>query len=95
MVPRAQPQPQQAADDVGDNVVEVKVAVVEQEALQKPGAPAQDQRAYHKRHVDRPAAVRVDDPVEDDGEEEEGEEVQQLVVDEVAELELRKSSIRR
>lgn len=37
--------------------------------------------------MEGPAAVGVDDPVEDDGEEEEGEGVEDLVVDVGADLE--------
>lgn len=94
VVPRAQTQPEQAAHDVRDDVVEVKVPVVGQDALQKLGADAEDQRAYHERHVNCSPAIRVDDPVEDDGEEEKSEQVQHLVVDQVADLEFGQTGIR-
>lgn len=89
VIPRAESEPEQTAHDVCDNVVHVKVAIVGQEALQEFGTNAQDQGAYYKRHIYRSAAIRVDDPVEDDCEKEEREEVEELVVDEMAELEFR------
>lgn len=81
MVPAAQAQAGEAADNVGDDVVEVKVPAVGQEALQELGPDAEAEGARDEGEVEGAPAVGVDDPVEDDGEEEEGQEVEELVVD--------------
>lgn len=87
VVPAAQAQGAEGADDVGDDVVEVEDAAVGQEALQELGADAEAEGAHDEGEVQGAAAVGVDDPVEDDGEEEEGEQVQDLVVDVEVDLE--------
>lgn len=93
MVERAQAQGAERADEVGDDVVKVKVAAVGQEALQELGADAQAQRADDEREVQRAPAVGVEDPVEGDREQEEGEQVQDLVVDVEGEVERRQASV--
>jgi len=81
VVPRAQTLAGLAADDVGDDVVDVEDAAVGQEALQKFGPDAEDARADDEGEVQRAPAVGVEDPVEDERQDEEGEEVQDLVVE--------------
>lgn len=87
MVPRAQADAGERADDVGDDVVEVELAAVGEEALEELGADAEDEGADGEGEVEGAAAVGVEDPVEDDGEEEEGCEVEDFVVYVLAELE--------
>lgn len=93
VIPRAHTQAKQTADNIGDNVVHVKIAVIGQEALQEFGPYAQDQCAHNQCHVYRSPAIRVDNPVENDSKDEECDEVQQLVVDEVPELQFRKAGV--
>lgn len=87
MVEGAEAEGGERADNVGDDVVEVKVAAIGQEALQELGADAEGERADDEGEVQRAPAVGVEDPVEDDGEQEEGQEVQDLVVDVEIEVE--------
>lgn len=86
MVPVAEREPREAANDIGDDVVEVEDAAVGQEALEELGADAEESGADDEGQVQGAPAVRVDDPVEDYRQEEEGEEVENLVVDIVVEL---------
>lgn len=51
MVPAADAQGSQAADDVGDDVIEVELATVREEALQKLGADAQAESADDEGEV--------------------------------------------
>jgi hypothetical protein len=65
MVPTAEAYPSEAADNVGDNIVEVELATIGKEALQKLGADTKDHGADNDSQMERTAAVRVDYPVED------------------------------
>lgn len=87
MVQRAQAQRGERPREVGDDVEEVEVAAVGQEALQELGADAEGERADDEGEVEGAAAVGVEDPVEGGREEEEGEEVQDFVVDVEGEVE--------
>lgn len=87
VVPAADAQRGQAADDVGDDVVEVEVAAVGQEALQELRADAKAECAHDEGEVQGAPAVGIGDPVEDDGQDEEGKEVEDFVVDQDVDLE--------
>lgn len=71
MVPGTQPEPRQAAHNIGDNVEGVKLSSVREKPLEEFGADTKAYGTYNHGEVKGTAAVRVDDPVESDGQEEE------------------------
>lgn len=66
MVPAANGQCSQAADNISDDVIKVKVAAVGQETLQEFGADAQAKSADDEGKVKGASAIGVGDPIEDD-----------------------------
>jgi hypothetical protein len=80
MVPSAQADGAEAADDIGEEVEEVEGAVVREEALDDLGADAEDEGADDEAQVQRAPARGIGDPVKCEREEEEGDEVQEFVV---------------
>lgn len=80
MVPSAQADGAEAADDIGEEVEEVEGAAVREEALDDLGADAEDEGADDEAQVQRTPARGVGDPVEGEREEEEGDEVEEFVV---------------
>ena len=80
MVPAAEADSAETANDVGEEVERVEVAAVGENALDDFGADAEDQGADKKGQVEVAAAGGVEDPVEDEGEEEEGDDMEEFVV---------------
>lgn len=87
MVPGAEADAGEGADDVGDDVPDVEGAAVGEDGLEDFGADAEAGGADEKGEVEGAAAGGVDDPVKYQGEEEEGQEVEDFVVDEGVPLE--------
>lgn len=81
MIPRTQGQTRETPHYVCDDVEEVKVAPIGEQALQELGADAEDEGADGEGEVEGAAAVGVDYPIEDYREQEEGHEMEELVVD--------------
>lgn len=81
MVPAAQANGRQRADDIRYDIVEIECAAIRQEALEEFRSDAQDAGAGDEREVERASPGGVEDPVEAGGEDEEGEGVDDFVVD--------------
>lgn len=80
MVPAAQADGAQAADEVGDEVEGVEGAVVGKEALNDLGADAEDESTDDQRELETAAAGCIRGPVEYKREEEEGHDMEEFVV---------------
>lgn len=80
MVPAAQADGAEAADEVGEDVEGVEWAVVGEDGLDELGADAEAEGADEEGQLQAAASGGVWDPVEDEGEEEEGDDVEEFVV---------------
>lgn len=80
MVPAAQADCAEAADEVGEDVEGVEWAVVGENGLDDLGADAEGEGADEQGQLQRTAAGGIRDPVEDEGEEEECDDVEEFVV---------------
>lgn len=80
MVPAAQADGAEAADEVGEDVEGVEGAVVGEDSLDELGADAEAEGADDEGQLQAAPAGGVWDPVEDEGEKEEGDDVEEFVV---------------
>lgn len=80
VVPAAEADGADAADDVGQEVEGIEGAAIGQQTLDDLGTNAQDERADDEGQVQGATAGGVGDPVEDQREQEEGDDVQELVI---------------
>lgn len=93
MVPAAKTQATQTADNIGDDVVRVELAAVGKEALEEFGADAEEEGTHYESEVEGAPPVRIDNPVEYNGEDEKGQDMQGLVVYVETKLEGREASV--
>jgi hypothetical protein len=93
MVPAAETQATQTADNIGDDVVRVELAAVGKEALEEFGADAEEEGTHYESEVEGAPPVRIDNPVEYNGEDEKRQDMKGLVVYVETKLEGREASV--